>query len=92
MIPACLFVPMPWSLPVMPFLPVAVTDMDTMGSPALAHNMLYSAAHAMFYLVTGSHCILLLNEMEAAHTGCATQEVELKRHILELEKDVSGFD
>lgn len=46
----------------------------------------------MFYLVTGSRCILLLNEMEAAHVGCTTQEVELKRHILELEKDVCGFD
>lgn len=52
------------------FLPAAVVDMEAMGSLALSHNMSYTTAQDMFYLVTGAHQIKLLNEMEAAHTGC----------------------
>lgn len=46
----------------------------------------------MFYLVVGAHCIQVLNKMEITHTVCGVQEVKLKRRIVELEKDVHGFD
>lgn len=74
------------------FPPTAVADMESMGSPTMAHNMFYAAVHAMLYLVGGSHCIQLLNEMEVPHDGFTTREVELWRQVCELERDVRGFD
>lgn len=74
------------------FPPTAVSDMESMGSPTLSHNMYYSAAHAMFYLVAGDRRLQSLNEMEAAHSRCSTHEDGLRCQISELENYVQGLE
>lgn len=59
-----------------------------MGNPVLAHNMAYAAAHAMFYLVAGSHCVHALGEMEAAHATCESRVTRLERRLGELGEDL----
>lgn len=72
--------------------PAIIVDMEAMSSPNVTHNMSYVATQVMFYLVASARQMQLLNEMEVARTGCGVQEVNLKRWITELEKDVHGFD
>lgn len=71
---------------------VVVADMEAMSSSALSHNMSYAATHAMFYLVAGAYRVQLLSVTEAAHSGCAAQESNLRRRIAELENDVYDFE
>lgn len=71
---------------------IVVSDLDAIGSPALSHNMPYTAAQAMFYLVDDSWHIQLLSEMDKIHPGCDAREAEYKHQIFELEKDTRSFD
>lgn len=66
--------------------------MESMGNPALSHNMFYAAAQAMFYLVAGSHRVQSLNKMEASHSRCNVHEDGLRGRITELESDVQGLE
>lgn len=51
------------------FPPAAASDMEAIGSPTLAHNITYTSAQAVFYLVVGARHVQILNEMEAVHLG-----------------------
>lgn len=74
------------------FLPAAIADMEAMGSHALSHNISYTTAQAMFYLVAGAHRIQPLGEIEVVHAVCGAQETSLKHQIVEIENDVRGFE
>lgn len=66
--------------------------MDAMGIPALSHSMSCAATQAMFYLVTGSHRIQLLHEMEVIIVVYVVHETKYNHQISELEKDAHSFD
>lgn len=70
------------------FPPAVVSDMEAMGNPALAHNMAYAAAQAMFYLVAGSRRVHSLGEMEAAHATCESRTARLEHRVGELGEDL----
>lgn len=74
------------------FSPIVVANTEAVGSPTLSHNMSYTAAPTMFYLVASARRIQLPNEMEASHSGCGVQEASQKCQNTELENDVHGFE
>lgn len=73
------------------FPPVAVGDIEAMGSSTLSH-MSYTAAHAIFFLVAGPLRFQLLGDIEVGHAGCDVREVVLRSQISELGNDIQGFE